>query len=104
MKFEPITNEAYKETIDTVGTANRKFSVFTSEDNEGEFITFGGHTENEDETEALGNSFDHFFNGKLTGKTYTITEDFVPTHKSPNTDMIAMMMTGIHTFYHMKIN
>lgn len=104
MKFELITNEEYKERIDTSGTANKEYSVFTSEYNEGEFITFGGHASNEEYLELLGRNFNYFFDGKLTGRTYICTEDFVPTHASQNNDAVAFLMTGISTFYHMKIN
>lgn len=103
MNFSEISVD-YNEIIETNGTAGMTFSVFTVDGVEGEFITFGGeHFDNEEDMASMKKNFAYFFNGKLNGKTHTLTEDFVPTHTSENEDPLVIMMSGITTFFHQKI-
>lgn len=103
MNFSEISVD-HNDYINTEGTAGKTFTVFTVDGVEGEFITFGGMVlENEDSRSLMQKNFKYFFGGEVTGKTHTITEDFVPTHTSENKDPLAIMMSGITTFFHQKI-
>lgn len=103
MNFSEISVD-HNDYISTEGTAGKTFTVFTVDGVEGEFITFGGeHFDNKEDMASIQKNFAHFFNGKLNGKTHTLTKDFVPTHTSENRDMLAVLISGITTFFHQKI-